>query len=96
MYSELDKKTDTDYKRNFYQLGLERDKIMYLPTIWTLVHEFDERKSFAQNTANEELKNLDAELYILMQYHDESFSQKLFKIHSYTDLISLENIDVAI
>ena len=32
---------------------------------------------------NEELKQLDAEMYILLQYHDEAFSQKLFKIYSY-------------
>lgn len=71
-----------NYKRNFYQLKLEREKIMYLPTIWTLVHELDD-KSPLTKYSNEELKELDAELYILMQYHDEAFSQKLFKIYSY-------------
>ncbi len=70
------------YTRNFYQLSLERNKIMYLPTIWTLVHELDD-KSPLTKYSNQELKDLDAEMYILMQYHDESFSQKLFKIYSY-------------
>ncbi len=79
--TELDEKLD-NYRRNFYQLKLERDKIMYLPTIWTLVHELDEESPLAKYS-NDELKNLDAELYILMQYHDEAFSQKLFKIYSY-------------
>lgn len=79
--TELDKETDA-YRRNFYQLKLERDKIMYLPTIWTLVHELDEQSPLSKYS-NDELKDLDAELYILMQYHDEAFSQKLFKIYSY-------------
>ena len=35
--SELDEKTQ-DYQRKFYQLKLERDTIMYLPTMWTIVH----------------------------------------------------------
>jgi inward rectifier potassium channel len=70
------------FKRNFYQLKLERDKIMYLPTMWTLVHELDDESPLTKYS-NEELKKLDAEMYILMQYHDEAFSQKLFKIYSY-------------
>ena len=79
--SEMDSETK-DYKRNFYQLGLERDKIMYLPTMWTIVHELDEKSPLAKYT-NEELQKLDAEMYILLEYHDEAFSQKLFKIYSY-------------
>lgn len=71
-----------DYQRRFYQLKLERDKIMYLPTMWTIVHELDEQSPLSKYT-NEELKELDAEMYILLQYHDEAFSQKLFKIYSY-------------
>ena len=79
--SEMDNQTK-DYKRNFYQLGLERDKIMYLPTMWTIVHELND-KSPLEKYSNEELQKLDAEMYILLEYHDEAFSQKLFKIYSY-------------
>lgn len=71
-----------DYQRMFYQLKLERDKIMYLPTMWTIVHMLDDVSPLSKYT-NEELKKLDAELYILLEYHDEAFSQKLFKIFSY-------------
>ncbi len=78
--SEYDKK-EKDYKRNFYQLKLEREQIMYLPTMWTVVHELDESPLFKYT--NEELQILDAEMYILLEYHDEAFSQKLFKIYSY-------------
>ena len=79
--SEMNKETK-EYQRRFYQLKLEREKIMYLPTMWTVVHELDE-SSPLYRYSNEALKNLDAELYILLQYHDEAFAQKLFKIHSY-------------
>lgn len=71
-----------EYQRGFYQLKLQRDKIMYLPTMWTIVHELDSESPLAKYS-NEELKELDAEMYILLKYHDEAFSQKLFKIYSY-------------
>ena len=40
--TEPSKKGD-NFKRNFYQLKIERDKIMYLPTMWTVVHLLDEK-----------------------------------------------------
>lgn len=82
MLSITKKEKNSDFKRNFYRLKLERDKIMYLPTTWTVVHEITEesplypfvKKGFSQ---------LDAELYILLNYHEESFSQRVYQIHSY-------------
>ena len=79
--SEFDD-TIGEYQRRFYQLKLQRDQIMYLPTMWTIVHELNDESPLSRFT-NEELKELDAEIYILLQYHDEAFSQKLFKIYSY-------------
>ena len=64
-----------EYQRGFYQLKLQRDKIMYLPTMWTIVHELD-KESPLYKYSNEELKELDAEMYILLKYHDEAFSSK--------------------
>ena len=69
-------------KRNYYRFSLERDKIMYLPTVWTIVHEIDE-KSPLFKYSNKEIEKLDAELYILVQYHEESFGQKVYQISSY-------------
>ena len=34
-------KSGDEFKRNFFQLKLGYDKIKYLPTIWTIVHEID-------------------------------------------------------
>jgi inward rectifier potassium channel len=79
--SKKDKQTGV--KRTFYELNLERDKIMYLPTTWTIVHEIDEESPLF-NFSESEIKSLDLEWYILMQYHEESFAQKVYQIHSYT------------
>ncbi len=70
------------YQRSFFSLDLERDKIMYLPTIWTVVHTINE-KSPLYHLTNEEIKNLDAGLYVLIQYHEESFGQTVFQATSY-------------
>ncbi|WP_299046895.1 ion channel [uncultured Polaribacter sp.] len=70
------------YVRNFFNLQLERDKIMYLPTVWTVVHVIDE-KSPLYNYSDDEIEKLDAFLYILINYHEESFAQKVYQIYSY-------------
>ncbi len=70
------------FKRSFFRLDLERDKIMYLPTIWTVVHTIDEESPlYTYEETN--LQELDAELYVLLKYHEESFAQQVYKIHSY-------------
>jgi len=78
-----------EFKRNFYELKLERNKIMYLPTVWTIVHQIDD-DSPLYKYSKEEIRNLDAHLYILINYHEESFSQKVYQINSYhfEDLIT--------
>ena len=77
-----EKSENGEFKRNFYSLNLERNKIMYMPTIWTIVHEID-AESVLFNYTKEEIKELDAHLYLLINYHEESFSQKVYQIHSY-------------
>ena len=71
-----------EYKREFYNLDLERKNIMYLPTIWTIVHEIDNESPLYQYT-DDKIYKLDAEIYILIQYHEESFSQKVYQMFSY-------------
>lgn len=82
MLSITDKNESGEFKRNFYQLSLERNKIMYLPTIWTIVHEIKEESPLHKHL-NSDLSKLDAEIYILLNYHEESFAQKVYNIHSY-------------
>ncbi len=70
------------YKRNFYPLNLQYDKITYLPTIWTVVHKID-NESPLYNYSNEEISKLNARIYILFEYHEDSFSQRVYQMHSY-------------
>ncbi|MDP2542835.1 ion transporter [Tenacibaculum discolor] len=86
-----EKKMNGKYKRQFFELKLERNKIMYLPTVWTVVHEIDE-KSPLHKYSNKEISELNGVLYVLMQYHEESFGQKVYQITSY-NFSSLE-VDV--
>ena len=84
-----EKKEDGSYSRNYYELSLERDKIMYLPTVWTIVHEIDEDSPLFKYSKIE-IKNLDAKIYALLKYHEESFGQVVYQATSYdfSDLVS--------
>lgn len=86
----LNIKDDNDqYQRTYYRLQLERDKIMYLPTVWTIVHEIDSTSPlYTYNTAA--LQSLDTEIYILLKYHEESFGQTVYQASSYSfdDLVT--------
>ncbi len=80
--SVTEKDEKGEFKRNFYELKLERDRIMYLPTIWTVVHLIDDESPLF-TYSKEEMKNLEAHLFLLINYHEESFSQKVYQIHNY-------------
>ena len=70
------------YKREFYQLKLERDSIMYLPTIWTVVHEIGKESPLSKYT-KEQIKKMDGQVYILLKYYEESFGQHVYQATSY-------------
>jgi len=80
-----------EYERSYFRITLARDKIMYLPTVWTIVHEIDDTSPLYKYS-NEEIKKLDAELYILVQYHEESYSQKVYQVISYDFTTLLCNV----
>ncbi len=77
-----EKNRENQYKRSFFTLELERKRITYLPTIWTIVHPIN-KKSPLYNLTNDEIQKLDAGLYVLIQYHEESFGQKVYQASSY-------------
>ncbi|MGY5355777.1 ion channel [Wenyingzhuangia sp. IMCC45467] len=77
-----EKGEDGEFSRQFYQLNLQRNKIMYLPTMWTVVHQIDEESPLFKYT-KEEMLELEVEIYLLFQYHEEAFNQKLYQLHSY-------------
>jgi len=83
-----EKNEEGEYKRDFFEINLERDKIMYLPTIWTIVHKID-KNSPLYKYSEQEIKSLDAELYILIKYYEESYGQQVYQVASY-DFSNLE------
>ncbi len=77
--------------KKYFELKLQRDAIMYLPTVWTVVHEIGESSPLYSYTS-EEISKLKAELFLLLQYHEESFAQNVYQIYTY-DFKDLE-VDV--
>ena len=83
-----EKNKEGEYQREFHELKLERNKIMYLPTVWTVVHEVDEYSPL-NKYSKEEIEKMDAKVYILIKYHEESFGQNVYQATSY-DFSKLE------
>lgn len=70
-------------RRKFTPLDLERDQVFFLALTWTVVHPITETSPLYGKTA-EDLKNLQAELLILVKGFDESFGQTVNSRRSYT------------
>jgi inward rectifier potassium channel len=68
--------------RRFDMLPLQRDRVMFLPLHWTIVHAIDEQSPLHGVTA-EELHASDAEFLILLTATDETFSQTVHARSSY-------------
>jgi inward rectifier potassium channel len=68
--------------REFIPLKLERDRVVFFPLAWTIVHPIDE-KSPLKGCSADELRELDAELLILLNGFDETFSQTVHTRSSY-------------
>jgi len=73
MLMTVDSDASGQLRRNFVELTLERRKIFFLALTWTLVHPIDETSPLWGRTAAD-LKNLQAELLILIKGFDDSFS----------------------
>ena len=73
---------DGRLKRDFVDLELERRKVYFLPLTWTIVHPIDTASPLSGKTADD-LKSMSAELLILVQAFDDSFSQVVHSIYSY-------------
>jgi inward rectifier potassium channel len=76
--------TDEDghLKREFFDLELERRKVYFLPLTWTVVHPIDSTSPLNGVTV-EDLGKSSAELLVLIQGFDDSFSQLVHSIYSY-------------
>ncbi|HEY0555532.1 MAG TPA: ion channel, partial [Thermoanaerobaculia bacterium] len=75
-------KLDGSGNREFIPLKLERDKVVFFPLAWTIVHPIDETSPLHGATAKD-LEAWDAEVLILFSGIDEIFSQRVHTRSSY-------------
>jgi inward rectifier potassium channel len=68
--------------REFIPLKLERDRVVFFPLTWTVVHPIDSESPFWGKT-HTELQAGDAEVLILINGFDETFSQNVHTRTSY-------------
>jgi len=68
--------------REFYPLRLEREKVVFFPLSWTIVHAIDEQSPLWGVTP-EKLVGCEAEFLILLTGIDETFSQTVHARSSY-------------
>lgn len=68
--------------RKYYQLKLEREKVVFFPLSWTIVHPIDESSPLYGST-QQELAASNAEFLILLTGIDETFSQTVHARSSY-------------
>jgi inward rectifier potassium channel len=69
-------------KREFRALTLERSKINFFPTTWTIVHPIDDDSPMRYFQANDFLDS-EAEIIILLKAFDDTFSQTVYNRSSY-------------
>jgi inward rectifier potassium channel len=74
--------SDGQSKRSYFDLELERRKVYFLPLTWTIVHPIDSTSPLFGKTA-EDLRAISAEILILIQAFDNSFSQLVHSRYSY-------------
>ena len=68
--------------RQYKPLKLERDKVLFLPLTWTVVHPIDQESPLWGKTA-EDLAQLQAEVLILLKGYDDTFNQTVLTRFSY-------------
>lgn len=73
---------DNSELRNFYQLELERSSVVFLPSVWTIVHPISE-ESPMHDLSETDLLEKDAEFIVSLRAFDESFSQTVYSRTSY-------------
>jgi len=70
--------------REYYSLPLEVDFVRYFPLTWTIVHKISEDSPLYGKSVTE-IKSQLAELLILIEAYDETYSQMVIKKHSYAE-----------
>ena len=77
------RKAGVDGAREFIPLKLERERVVFFPLAWTIVHPIDDSSPF-KGLDERSLRGCDAEILILLNGFDETFSQTVHTRSSYT------------
>jgi inward rectifier potassium channel len=73
---------DEQAKRRYNLLRLEREKVLFLPLTWTIVHPIDAESPLWEKTATD-LAAAQAEFLILIKAYDDTFAQTVLARYSY-------------
>jgi inward rectifier potassium channel len=76
------RKRGVDGEREFIQLKLERENVIFFPLTWTIVHPIDE-KSPLHGLTERDLLGCDSEFLVMLNGFDETFSQTVHTRSSY-------------
>lgn len=68
--------------RDFHALELERSKVVFFPSLWTIVHLITDTSPFYGFSEQEVLKK-DVEYMAMIKAFDESFPQTVYSRPSY-------------
>lgn len=85
---------DDQFSKDYYELNLEVDSITFFPLTWTAVHKITDDSPLFGLTL-EEIKARRAEVFILVETFDETFSQEIVQKHSYAAHDWLEKVKFA-
>lgn len=75
-------RSDGGSRRSYSMLKLERERVLFLPLTWTVVHPIDSESPLWGQTAAD-LDRLQAEVLILLKGYDDTFNQTVIARYSY-------------
>ncbi len=81
IFSKMEQK-DGRRIRQYYPLTLERNRVMFFPLHWTLVHSIDEKSPLKDETSLT-FTEKEAEFMILVNAVDDTYSQTVYSRSSY-------------
>lgn len=69
--------------RRYYNLELERKNVIFLPSVWTVVHPIDDKSPIA-GLSIDDIKAADIEIMVLLKAFDDTSSQQIQVKTSYS------------
>jgi inward rectifier potassium channel len=81
--SRLEKNEDGTLNRKYYALKLERNKVNFFPSNWTIVHAITDDSPLYGHT-QADMEESETEIMILVKGFDDAFAQTVHSRNSYT------------